>query len=85
VSLQRSITKDTVFEVRYQGNRGYAAWVNEGWNATNIQQGADSGGIIVAACHQRFQCTDSGVVFSGLCRLDSPRGIRLPKSGAAEQ
>jgi hypothetical protein len=45
VSLQRSITKDTVFEVRYQGNRGYAAWVNEGWNATNIQQGADSGGI----------------------------------------
>ena len=45
VSLQRSITKDTVFEVRYQGNRSYKAWVTENWNATNIQQGADSGGV----------------------------------------
>ncbi len=38
VSFQRAITKDTVFEVRYQGNRGYGEWVHEDWNATNIQE-----------------------------------------------
>jgi hypothetical protein len=38
VSLQRAVTKDTVFEVRYQGNRGYGAWTTENWNATNIYE-----------------------------------------------
>src|SRR5262249_51848344 len=38
LSLQRSVTKDTVFEVRYQGNRGYGAWTTENWNATNVQE-----------------------------------------------
>jgi hypothetical protein len=44
VSFQRSLTKDTVFEVRYQGNRSYKAWTDENWNAFNTMQGADSGG-----------------------------------------
>ncbi len=38
MSFQRAVTKDTVFEVRYQGNRGYGAWTTENWNATNIQE-----------------------------------------------
>jgi hypothetical protein len=29
VSFQRSITKDTVVELRYQGNRNYKAWTIE--------------------------------------------------------
>ncbi len=36
VSFQRSITKDTVVELRYQGNRAYNAWTIENWNATNV-------------------------------------------------
>jgi hypothetical protein len=38
VSLQRAITKDTVFEVRYQGNRGWGAWTLENWNSTNLYE-----------------------------------------------
>jgi hypothetical protein len=38
VSFQRAVTKDTVFEVRYQGNRSYGAWTTENWNATNIYE-----------------------------------------------
>ena len=45
VSLQRSINKDTVFEVRYQGNRSYKAWGTENWNTTNLQQGTDGSPI----------------------------------------
>jgi len=38
VSFQRSITKDTVVELRYQGNKGYKAWTTENWNATNVYE-----------------------------------------------
>ena len=38
VSFQRSVTRDTVFEVRYQGNRSYKAWTQENWNATNVYE-----------------------------------------------
>jgi hypothetical protein len=38
VSLQRAVTKDTVFEVRYQGNMSYGAWTLENWNAINIYE-----------------------------------------------
>jgi len=40
VSFQRSITKDTVIELRYQGNKGYKAWTTENWNATNVYETA---------------------------------------------
>ena len=38
LSFQRAITKDTVFEVRYQGNRAYKAWTTENWNTTNVYE-----------------------------------------------
>ena len=34
--LQRSITRDTVIEVRYVGNINENAWASEGWNGVNI-------------------------------------------------
>ena len=38
MSFQRSVTKDTVVEVRYQGNRSYKAWSGENWNANNVYE-----------------------------------------------
>jgi hypothetical protein len=38
ISFQRSMTKDTVVELRYQGNRNYKAWTIENWNATNVYE-----------------------------------------------
>jgi len=35
VSFQRSVTKDTVVELRYQGNTNRLAWERENWNAIN--------------------------------------------------
>ena len=38
VSFQRALTKDTVVEIRYQGNRSYKAWTLENWNAINVYE-----------------------------------------------
>ena len=38
VSFQRSITKDTVFEIRYQGNYSWGSWTLENWNAYNMYE-----------------------------------------------
>ena len=38
VSFQRAVTKDTVVEIRYQGNKGYQAWTTENWNANNVYE-----------------------------------------------
>jgi hypothetical protein len=32
------VTKDTVFEVRYQGNRSWGAWTQENWNTLNVYE-----------------------------------------------
>jgi hypothetical protein len=38
LSFQRSVTKDTVFEIRYQGNYSWGAWTIENWNDYNIYE-----------------------------------------------
>jgi hypothetical protein len=38
VSFQRSITKDTVVEIRYQGNRSWGSWTLENWNDNNMYE-----------------------------------------------
>ena len=38
VSFQRSLTKDTVVELRYQGNTNRQAWTRENWNAINVYE-----------------------------------------------
>ena len=34
--VQRAITRDTVIEARYVGNKNERAWTSEGWNGVNI-------------------------------------------------
>ena len=36
VGLQRALTRDMAFEVRYVGTRGTKAWVDENWNELNV-------------------------------------------------
>ena len=38
VSFQRSLTRDTVVELRYQGNTNRIAWERENWNAINVYE-----------------------------------------------
>ena len=38
MSFQRSLNKDTVVEVRYQGNRSWGAWSQEDWNTLNVYE-----------------------------------------------
>ena len=38
VAFQRSITKDTVVEIRYQGNRSWGSWTLENWNDNNVYE-----------------------------------------------
>jgi len=37
-SFQRSITKDTVAEIRYQGNMSQKSWTVENWNSINLYE-----------------------------------------------
>lgn len=38
MSFQRSVTKDTVFEIRYQGNWSWGSWTLENWNDYNMYE-----------------------------------------------
>ena len=38
VSFQRSLTRDTVVELRYQGNTNRLAWTRENWNSINVYE-----------------------------------------------